>query len=63
MKRHDGGVREVRRDPAEPGSLRGAVPNLRDWLKQWEDAGRPAPAAYTPALVRTGDGWDLRLSR
>ncbi|MCP3756999.1 hypothetical protein [Streptomyces sp. TBY4] len=36
---------------------------LLDWLKQWEEAGSPAPATYTPALVRTGDGWDLRLSR
>ncbi|WP_326609449.1 hypothetical protein OG949_04100 [Streptomyces scopuliridis] len=36
---------------------------LRDRLKQWEDAGRPAPATFTPALVPTGGGWDLRLSR
>ncbi|MBB5933988.1 hypothetical protein FHS42_001014 [Streptomyces zagrosensis] len=36
---------------------------LRDWLGQWEEAGRPAPATYTPTLVRTGEGWDLRLSR
>lgn len=36
---------------------------LREWLQQWEEAGRPAPATYTPALIRTGDGWDLRLSR
>ncbi|MBV7674157.1 hypothetical protein STHAL_32435 [Streptomyces halstedii] len=36
---------------------------LRDWLGQWEEAGRPAPATYAPALVCTGDGWDLRLSR
>ncbi|MFG2630800.1 hypothetical protein [Streptomyces sp. NPDC048473] len=36
---------------------------LRDWLRPWEEADRPAPATYIPALVRTGDGWDLRLSR
>jgi protein-L-isoaspartate(D-aspartate) O-methyltransferase len=36
---------------------------LRTWLKQWEEAGRPAPTTYTPALARTGDGWNLRLSR
>ncbi|MFI8433773.1 protein-L-isoaspartate O-methyltransferase [Streptomyces sp. NPDC079020] len=35
---------------------------LRDWLTQWEEAGRPAPATYTPALNSIGDGWDLRLS-
>jgi len=35
---------------------------LRSWLKQWEAAGRPALATYTPALVPTSDGWDLRLS-
>jgi protein-L-isoaspartate(D-aspartate) O-methyltransferase len=36
---------------------------LRDWLKQWEAAGRPAPAAYTADLADAGDGWNLRLSR
>lgn len=36
---------------------------LRDWLTQWEEAGRPAPATYTPALHRTDDGWNLRLSQ
>ncbi|NEC11533.1 methyltransferase domain-containing protein [Streptomyces sp. SID8014] len=41
---------------------------LRGWLKQWEEAGRPAPETYTPALAPAGDGhgpagWDLRLSR
>ncbi|MCX4676731.1 protein-L-isoaspartate(D-aspartate) O-methyltransferase [Streptomyces sp. NBC_01433] len=36
---------------------------LRGWLTQWEEVGRPAPATYIPTLVRTGDSWDLRLSR
>ncbi|MFI9206291.1 protein-L-isoaspartate O-methyltransferase [Streptomyces sp. NPDC053048] len=41
---------------------------LRGWLKQWEDAGRPAPETYTPALIRAdsnhgAEGWHLRLSR
>ncbi|MFE3149121.1 protein-L-isoaspartate O-methyltransferase [Streptomyces sp. NPDC059218] len=39
---------------------------LRDWLLQWEEAGRPAPETYTPALVPASDGsggWNLRLSR
>src|SRR5690606_8244791 len=40
---------------------------LRDWLTAWEDAGRPAPETYAPALVRcdeTGNtGWNLRLTR
>ncbi|MBD0742193.1 hypothetical protein BG418_11945 [Streptomyces sp. CBMA152] len=39
---------------------------LHGWLKQWEQAGRPAPETYTPALVRADEGyggWDLRLSR
>ncbi|MFK8844916.1 hypothetical protein [Streptomyces sp. Ac-502] len=40
---------------------------LHSWLKQWEEAARPAPDTYTPALVRAGDhedqaGWLLRLS-
>lgn len=39
---------------------------LRDWLSEWESAGRPAPEAHTPILVRRDDGqgptgWDLRL--
>ncbi|WP_037866857.1 protein-L-isoaspartate O-methyltransferase family protein [Streptomyces sp. NRRL S-1868] len=40
---------------------------LRDWLTAWEDAGRPAPETYTPALVRCDEagntGWNLRLTR
>ncbi|MFF3272740.1 protein-L-isoaspartate O-methyltransferase [Streptomyces chrestomyceticus] len=39
---------------------------LHSWLRQWEEAARPAPETYTPALVRAGDrevqaGWHLRL--
>ncbi|MEU5331361.1 hypothetical protein [Streptomyces parvus] len=40
-----------------------SLATLRDWLEQWEEAGRPAPATYAPALTRAGDGWDLRLSQ
>ncbi|ARZ65767.1 protein-L-isoaspartate(D-aspartate) O-methyltransferase [Streptomyces albireticuli] len=40
---------------------------LRGWLAAWEDAGRPAPDSYTPALDPGMDsdvpGWDLRLTR
>ncbi|UCM89400.1 methyltransferase domain-containing protein [Streptomyces marincola] len=40
---------------------------LHDWLARWEEAGRPSPEAYTPALnPHTGPdgiGWDLRLTR
>ncbi|MEZ7005018.1 protein-L-isoaspartate O-methyltransferase [Streptomyces sp. AD55] len=36
---------------------------LRDWLTAWEDAGRPAPETYNPALARGVDGWHLRLTR
>jgi protein-L-isoaspartate(D-aspartate) O-methyltransferase len=37
---------------------------LRDWLAAWEAAGRPAPEAYQPSLVRDEEqaGWALRLS-
>ncbi|MCN9241888.1 hypothetical protein NGF19_13985 [Streptomyces sp. RY43-2] len=39
---------------------------LRTWLAAWEDAGRPAPEAYSPELVRSegvGEtGWRLRLA-
>lgn len=40
-----------------------------DWEKEgWEEAGRPAPETYTPALVRYDDdqgtsGWNLCLTR
>ncbi|MFE3380429.1 protein-L-isoaspartate O-methyltransferase family protein [Streptomyces anulatus] len=44
-----------------PGSPSLAV--LCNWLEQWEEAGRPAPASYFPALARTSGGWDLRLTR
>ncbi|MEV6477039.1 XF1762 family protein [Streptomyces sp. NPDC051657] len=36
---------------------------LCNWLEQWEDAGRPAPASYSPTLTRTSGGCDLRLTR
>ncbi|MGI5341900.1 protein-L-isoaspartate O-methyltransferase family protein [Streptomyces sp. CA-181903] len=36
---------------------------LHSWLAAWENAGRPAPETYTPALTRTTGGWDLHLSR
>ncbi|WP_180931190.1 protein-L-isoaspartate O-methyltransferase [Streptomyces sp. AJS327] len=40
---------------------------LRDWLTAWEEAGRPAPETYTPALVQQEGpgpaGWHLRLTR
>lgn len=41
---------------------------LRSRLTAWEEAGRPAPETYTPALVRYNDdqgtsGWHLRLTR
>ncbi|MFP8886761.1 protein-L-isoaspartate O-methyltransferase family protein [Streptomyces mangrovi] len=38
---------------------------LRGWLAGWENAGRPAPETYTPALDRddAAGGWHLRLSR
>ncbi|MFI0155873.1 protein-L-isoaspartate O-methyltransferase [Streptomyces lydicus] len=44
-----------------------SLSTLRDWLTAWENAGRPAPEAYTPTLVPAGDdqglaGWHLRLS-
>ena len=40
---------------------------LHGWLTAWENAGRPAPETYIPALVRHDEpgltGWHLRLSR
>ncbi|MBL1120276.1 methyltransferase domain-containing protein [Streptomyces sp. 110] len=40
---------------------------LHGWLTAWENAGRPAPETYTPALNRHDEpgltGWNLRLSR
>ncbi|MFJ4689281.1 hypothetical protein [Streptomyces sp. NPDC088789] len=36
---------------------------LRNWLTAWENAGRPAPETYTPALAPDADGWHLRLTR
>ncbi|MFD9208727.1 protein-L-isoaspartate O-methyltransferase [Streptomyces sioyaensis] len=41
---------------------------LHGWLKQWEEAERPAPETYNAALMRAGgdeepEGWHLRLSR
>ncbi|MEU1088297.1 hypothetical protein ACFYPN_08970 [Streptomyces sp. NPDC005576] len=39
-----------------------SLPALREWLRLWEEAGRPAPTAYRPALVPTDLGWNLRLS-
>ncbi|MFE7115520.1 protein-L-isoaspartate O-methyltransferase [Streptomyces sp. NPDC057654] len=53
----------------QDGTILADAPNspsltvLRDWLTQWEEAGRPVPATYIPTLVRTEGGWDLRLSR
>lgn len=57
-RRHPAGRHDPRRSPRFP-----SLTVLHDWLKQWEDAGRPAPATYTPTLHRTGDDWDLRLCR
>ena len=54
---------DLQQDGTIPANALGSPPLtvLRDWLKQWEDAGRPA--IYTSALNRTGDGWDLRLTQ
>lgn len=37
---------------------------VREWLRQWENAGRPAANAFTPILTAADDGpsgWDLRI--
>ncbi|WP_037848963.1 protein-L-isoaspartate O-methyltransferase family protein [Streptomyces sp. NRRL F-5053] len=55
------------------GSLVADSPNspslavLRNWLREWTDADRPAPETFTPTLSYREDdagpcGWDLRLS-
>ncbi|MFC8794979.1 protein-L-isoaspartate O-methyltransferase family protein [Streptomyces cinereoruber] len=36
---------------------------LTNWLAAWEEAGKPAPNTYVPALVQDSWGWDLRLTR
>ncbi|MFH8993217.1 protein-L-isoaspartate O-methyltransferase [Streptomyces sp. NPDC017940] len=40
-----------------------SLATLRTWLTAWEDAARPAPETYNPTLIRSLDGWDLRLTR
>ncbi|MFC8708845.1 MULTISPECIES: protein-L-isoaspartate O-methyltransferase [unclassified Streptomyces] len=58
----------------QDGAIRADCPDspsltvLRGWLAAWEEAGRPSPETYTPALAPACDGhsqagWDLRLSR
>lgn len=52
----------------QDGSILADAPNspslavLREWLQLWEEAGRPAPTAYTPRLLSSDVGWKLRLS-
>lgn len=53
----------LRADAADSASLT----VLRGWLAAWEDAGRPTPDTYTPALVPDAEGsitgWALRLAQ
>jgi protein-L-isoaspartate(D-aspartate) O-methyltransferase len=43
------------------GSSDRPVDTLRDWIRQWRDAGRPGAAALDCGLVRAERGWDVRL--
>lgn len=54
----------------EDGTILADAPNsasltvLHTWLTAWDDAGRPTPGSYSPALdpADDGNGWHLRLN-